>query len=414
MKTLFIVLFTFFSSTSWAGGLGAPFSFESTGVLPKGIRNVSYQGFTTSAYNKYNTDGNGEAIGKPLNKSLTWQDIINGQDSAVQAQSLQALLLDLGQDLNQVVGDTTGVVNARATVSVPVLAYGVMSWWTTALAVPIVYTSTNIDTGFVSNQVLDNFIGNELAAQNLSLQAEAAARKFVGLLNQKAIANGYEPIASESKMRIGDIKWVQKFQVLKNPVYAIALKQDITLPTGTPADPNKLIDVGSGDAQWDLGFGAVVDWFVGSQWTLTGAVQYTAQLPDTVTRRLPISVNDTISADIDSNTYRDLGDIFSLSTAAKFTFFETWTASTAYAFQTKNPDTYVGSSFESFRYEILEFDTHQRMHSLQLGLGYSTIPLFRKQRFPLPLQASLGYTWVIAGENVAADGTLGFQMSVFF
>ena len=401
-------------TSALAGNLSAPFGFESASVLPKGVRNVTYQGLTTQAYNKYNTDGNAEAISKALNKNITWQDVINGQESSLQAQSLQALLNDLGKSPNEIVGSTEGIINARATVSVPVLAYGLTSKWTAAFAVPIVYTSTNVDAGFLSEQALDGFLGNELTAQNLSLQAEAAARKFVGLLNQKAISNGYEPVTNETKTRIGDVKLINKYQVFKNKTFSLALKQDITFPTGTPADPDKIVDVGSGDAQWDLGFGAAADVFITPSLTLTGAVNYTAQLADNVRRHLPVSAEDTISADVDDNVYRNLGDIFGLSLAGKWTVFEAWTLSSAYAFQSKNPDGYQGGAFEAFRYELLELDTHQRMHSTQLGIAYSTIPMFQKKKFPIPLQGELGYSWVLAGENVSSDGVLSFRLSAFF
>lgn len=413
-KIIILIFVMAVSSVLWAGNLGAPFSFDSSSVLPAGVRNVTLQGFTTQAYNKYNTDGNAEAISKALNKSVTWNDLINGQDTALAAQSLQALLTELGKDPNEIVGSTSGIINARATVTAPVLAYGINKKWTAALAVPIIYTSTNVDAGFLSNQVLNNFFGNELAAQNLSLQAESAARKFVSLLNQKAIANGYEPISNETKTRIGDVKLVNKYQIYKDPYIGVAIKQDITMPTGTPADPDKIVDVGSGDGQWDLGLGIAADYFATSYFTLTGAFSYTAQLPDTVRRHLPVSVDNTISADVDDSIYRNLGDIFSTSLGAKLTLFEVWGLSTAYAYQYKTADTYQGSVFEASRYEILEFDTHQTMHSAQLGIDFSTIPMFRKKTFPLPLSVALGYSWVLAGENVGADGLLSFRMSAFF
>lgn len=402
------------SASTHAGNLSAPFNFESASVLPKGVRNVSFQGFTTEAFTKYNTEGNGEALGKALNKQLTWTDIINGQDSVFQQQSIQALLLDLGKDLNEVVGETSGVVNARATVSVPVLAYGVTSKWTLAVAVPVVYSSTNVDTGFIGNQVLENFVGSELVAQGLARQAEAAASKFVNLVNQKAVGNGYQPISSESNTRIGDIKLVNKLQILKNEKLSVALKQDVSFPTGTPSDPHKVVDVGSGDAQWDLGAGAVVDYSLTSSFGLTAHAGYTAQLPYYVTRHLPKSMDDSLSADVDENIYLDMGDIFALGLGAKYTLFTVWTVSAAYTFQAKGADTYIGEVYEPFRYEIMEFDTHQRMHSGQIGLDFSTIPLFQQKRFAVPLQAGLGYTWVLSGENVSADSVIGFRASVFF
>jgi len=257
-------------------------------------------------------------------------------------------------------------------------------------------------------------VGNELVAQNLRVQAERAAGLFLDLVNQKAIQNGYDPIVGGSSTRIGDIKLVNKVQLFKNKKIAFALKAGITLPTGTPSDPHKVVDVGSGDGQWDYDFGAIVDLTLTPQLTLTGYANYTFQVSDNVTRHLPRATNDTITPDVDEAVYRDLGDIMIGGIIAKLKLFETWTLSTGLAFQRKSADVYLGDQFEAYRYEILTLNTDQQMQNWQAGVSYSTIPLFRKKKFPVPLDAALTYATVLGGINVGSDSIIGFDVALYF
>ena len=62
-----------------AGGLSSPFSLDSAGVLPKGIRSVRLATFTTELTQKF--DGTGAPVGLAykFNRDVMWKDLINAQ-----------------------------------------------------------------------------------------------------------------------------------------------------------------------------------------------------------------------------------------------------------------------------------------------------------------------------------------------
>ena len=199
-----------------------------------------------------------------------------------------------------------------------------------------------------------------------------------------------------------------------NSRFALVLNQETTLPTGKQADFNKVVDIGSGDGQWDFGVGSTFDFKFNRFFNITGNALYTVQLSDNVPRHIPRSENETITPEVDNNVYRDLGDIFSSNLAAHLTLFETWRFSTALGYHRKQEDEYTGGLFQQARYDILALDSAQTMQTGQLGIQFSTIPLFKRKRFPVPIQASLGYTAVLSGTNVTSDPVTSFELAVFF
>ena len=84
------------------------------------------------------------------------------------------------------------------------------------------------------------------------------------------------------------------------------------------------------------------------------------------------------------------------------------------SYQHKGKDKYSGNKYSSARYDYLEVDTEQIMHSYIAGFGFSTIPLFKQKKFKVPLQANLYYTSVYQGKNVLKDDIVTFEMALFF
>ena len=60
----------------------------------------------------------------------------------------------------------------------------------------------------------------------------------------------------------------------------------LTLPTGRKADVDKLIDIGSGDEQWDIGAGVAYDRYINSQLTVSASFNYIIQLEHTTEERI--------------------------------------------------------------------------------------------------------------------------------
>ena len=399
---------------AYAGDLKAPFSLPSAKVLPKGVRNLSYKNVMASAENKYGANGENISVANPLNKNITFADVIKGKTDPVDQGALKQVMLNMGASETDSFGQSTGQVNVEATAHVPVFAWGFTSKLTGAIAVPIIKSSMNVSTGVIQqNQALHDQMAQQLAAKGVDYKAAEFVNKMAAPVPSKADEYGYKPVQNENKTQLGDIKLVAKYLALEADLNRIVVSTDVTLPTGHDKDVDKLVDVPSGDNQTDLGFGVSYDRVLNDYWTVSTEGTYTFQLPGRTPARIPMYSDSKATPYVDNNTQRDLGDIASVSAAGKWRL-EGVNLAAGYSYQYKGPDRFSGNAYASERYGYLEQETEQQMHSVVVSGGYDTLSLFHAKKFPVPLSLMLSHTRVIKGMNVVNDPITALDFSMFF
>jgi hypothetical protein len=402
------------ASAAQAGNLSTPIAFDSAAVLPQGVRNVRINGVAAGANDKFNATGETVGTGDALNVDVSYYKLIDGKDTAVEKGIMQGFLASQGQDLNSSAGQTTGVVNVEVNAVVPIIAYGVTKDWTAALVVPFVNSRTSVDTAFASSSSLAGVAG-ALQAGGKAFKADEVNVKTQAAIADKVVKKGYDPLLEyEEKNMMGDIRLVNKYLLKKNEMFATAMTFDATLPTGDEVDVNKAIDVPAGDGQLDLGVGLNYELFVNRQITLVGRTAYTAQLPTRKARRIREEQNSSLSKDIDPNTKMDLGDIFYQALGGRYMTSFGLNFKGQYTFQYKMADKYSGDMYAAERYEWMGQDTDQIMHSATIGIGYSTIPLFKRKQFPVPLEFNAALSKPITGRNVTKDTVGVLETALYF
>lgn len=397
-----------------AGGLFVPFALESAQVLPKGVRNVRIGGFTTEITDKYNTGGNIVPLGDSFNKQITWKELIDSTPAGFERGQFKGGLESMGVDLDSDVGVARGVVDTRLTTTLPIVAYGVTEKLTVAMALPVMYSNLNVNVGWAPNQQFAqtyNSLANEQGFYNKAMSYEQA---LVNVVNTKIANLGYKPLENESHTEVGDLTIAGKYQVVSGNKFAVAISPRVVAPTGRMSDVDKVIDIAGGDGQWDVGLSAAADYIPNADFTFTGAVGYTYQIASTKVKRLPVSSSDSLSSDKDSNTREKIGDLVGASLGGRYRLHKLVSVGTGYGFQYKMKDSYSGSQYSADRYQYLEKDSEQTMQSGIIGLTFSTIPLFRAQKFALPLEAGISYSHVFAGRNVGMFDLTAFELVSFF
>ncbi|GAB4406941.1 MAG: hypothetical protein OHK0056_06510 [Bacteriovoracaceae bacterium] len=414
MKRCICLLTLFTMSPSFAGDLKAPVGLPSAKVLPKGVRNLTYKNVAADAENKYNSSGESLVIADPFFKEITFKDAIRGKIDPVDQGAFEQAMLSIGATETDSFGQTTGQVNIKANVHVPIFAWGVTKRLTLAAAFPIIQSSTNVDTGVVhSNPSLHQQMKAALEAKGVSSKVAEFDNKMNDPIRAKLEEYNYEPLKNESTTKMGDIKLIAKFMGHEDDYNRIVLSTDVTLPTGKDQDVNKVVDVASGDDQWDIGAGIGYDRVLNEDFTWANELSYVVQLPDQNPERIPLFDDSKVTPDIDYNTQRDLGDIAIATTSLKFRKFG-WSLGSGYSFQYKGADRYSGTAYSSERYKYLEQDTRQNMHSAIISGGFDTLDLFRSKRFPVPIILSITHTWVLSGKNVINDPLTTLDFSMFF
>lgn len=415
-KTSIALMFSFLSLAAMAqeGNLQTPMDFETTKVLPKGVRNLRYRGAYIQANDKYDDSGNQVPVGNALNKSVTWNTIIDGKDSAQERAQLRGFLLANGINPDDEVGQTAGIVNIAVDARVPIIAYGVTPKLTSALAIPYISTHVRTGTGSMANSNLSNFAQSALADNGAQEKALDLQMRFADAINEKLRKYGYDELSEDRKNHIGDMRLVNKYLFAQETKYSLALRQDLVMPTGAPTSTSKAVDVASGDGQWDVGAGLIGDYFVTDNIQFTAYAGYLAQLPTTLARRIPEKSDSKLTPDIDSNTRMDLGDQIRTQLASKFFFLNGFSTLLGYTYQYREADKYTGGQYNAERYAWMSQNTEQNMHAGQIGIGYSTVPMFQKKQFPVPLEANLYHTRVMGGKNVVNDPLTAFEFAMFF
>jgi len=413
-KLLALILMLQFSCQgAFAGGLAAPFEVENASVLPPSIRNPRLKNINSWIEGKYNAAGTVEGLGEKLNKSLIWDKVISSLTDNTQKNLLKGTLASKNLSSADSVGNITGAVNAYVNANVPVLAIGVTDRWTLALAVPVYKVELSADTGFIISPNGQNII-NEAKSKDAPKAAEMTL-KLSHPLSNTLQTMGYKPITSERFTALGDIKLVSKYKLAETDTDILTFKSDLTFPTGRVSDVDKLVELPTGDGQYDLGFGLIWDHKLLPNLTWNFYAINTIQLADKLKRRIPTEPEGSLSADIE-NVDRDSGDQYLAGTSVQFGSSTGGIyANLGYIYQSMQATRFKGHRFSQERYDWLENQYPSQMLTSMVGqVGYSSIESYKSKEFPIPLQANLGFGHPLSGRNATAADVYMAELVLFF
>jgi hypothetical protein len=394
--------------------LKPPLSLPSAQVMPKGVRNVNLKGIIAEGTAKYNNFGQRQVLADPFFTSLDFATIKANTLDGLDLASIQSKMDKLGVSDLDSFGFTMGMVNVKAHVTVPVLAYGLTERITLAVAVPIAQSSLGVNTGVVQqNQALYQAFRSELQASGVSVKLQDLDQKLGDPVNYKIADYNYQPLQNENSTKLGDIKLVAKYKTFESDNNVITLTTDFTLPTGRQQDVDKVIDLGGGDGQLDWGLAVNHDFRLNEQWTISSELGHTIQFADTLAKRIPERYDSSLSPDKDENTRRNLGNMMIAHTAMRWRH-RGMSAGLSYALQYKQKDQFSGDQYPELRYRWLEQSTVQNMQTVSASVGFDTISLYRQGKFPAPMAVGLGHSRVLSGKNVVVDPMTTLDLALFF
>ncbi|EQC48730.1 hypothetical protein [Bacteriovorax sp. DB6_IX] len=395
-----------------AGNISGPIGLPGAKTLPKGVRNLSIKGVFAQGLEKYDGNGNSVSLADPFFQNLSFGNILSGTEDPKKQGEILAAMNKVGANESDSFGSATGQVNLDATVTVPVFAWGLTSKLTAAIAVPIIKTSLNVDTGVIhNNSSLYNQVVNELGYA--PEKQEEFQDKMNSPVSEKLKEYGYKALRNEDETKLGDIKLVTKYKTFENKLNSVVVTGELTLPTGREEDLNKIVDLPGGDGQTDFGLSVNYDYYPMNWLTLSSQVSHTVQFADKQAKRVPFWRGSKLTPYIDENVDRDLGDLSSVQLAAQAKYLG-FGFGTNYALQYKGGDKYTGTKFEKSWYDNIGKDTIQRMGSFTFSASYDTISLFRQKKFPVPLSLSVSHSVISSGKNVVKDPITALDFTMFF
>jgi hypothetical protein len=412
MRAVLALAISILPTLGWAGGLAAPFNINTTQVLPKGVRSFAVGGLVTTVDGWYNNNGISAGVAEPFNQQLSYRRLLSSESDENLVLNVESQLRNKGVSLDEIAGSSHADINTQVQVTLPSFAYGVTESWTVAVAVPIVYTNQDVETGFVGSGQLQALV-TDFSSQSLK-QTQLIQSKLNDVIATELANNGYKPLEDLEETHIGDLTFISKYLAAKDLSYSWAILNTLTLPTAHFRDTNRLADPTPGDGQVDFGISSVLEIPITSQLRFINQTSYTIQFSDVRETRIPISEIERLSDDIDYGANRNLGDIMTTSFAALYAPWDFVSFGGSYTFGYKERDRWTGVNASADRYFALGVETEQFMQALFGQVSLSTVSAYRRKSFFLPMLATLGMGQVVNGRNVRNDPLWSLNMTLFF
>lgn len=398
-----------------AGDLKAPYTLETTGVLPRGIISPRYLTLFMSLKSQFGDEGATEPLGTRLNRPVAWRDFLGAQSAPTRAL-FEQVLQRAGIAADGTAGLATGSVSAAVNAKLPYLAVGITDKLSAAVILPIVSIDMTVDTGFSHSADGRKFLG--AICQARPDKCQEITNGFQNVTAMKLAALGYEPLRSHTVSGIGDAQLIGKYKWLASPDQSLSQKLIVHLPTGTSANPDNALDVTTGELRYRVGTLLAYDRRLGAGfgWNAHGA--YHALLPNRMVKRLPASETDFLSPD-KADVQRALGHRFLAGTGVDYTFPKLGlTLTGGYSFQHQSKTSYDGDATDPAtraRYGYLEaFEPAQTLHSMVWAGSFSTVSWYRDGRFFLPLELNVVYSRPFAGRNSPSGSVISGELIAFF
>lgn len=388
----FFLLIPFFSASAF----GAYYD-----VLPKGVRNLTYQyTMTGDITGRYTNAGNLQ--GYNINANIN-ADTIKGINTAV-----DTYLGTLSADDYKSFSFGTFQGNAVSNVKVQGLGggYGVTDKLTFYAFIPFYSATVNLNIERTAKG--RNNVGTAIQLENLpDVDVRLIQSLFVNYYK-------YRPLGKWQATDFGDMEFGAMYQLRKWGNAGALMSFGAVAPTGRIDNPDILQDIGFGDGQWDAFFEFGVGYsFRGSlsrlsfdQWN-----RVTYQFPFDTDVRLP----DSSSFPVTSNkgkAHIKLGNKVQTNFQTNYVLSDDWNTSLTYTLEYKEQDDYRSSSAVADK--ILEEGTERISHTGRLSLGYTTLNLFKQKKFFLPLSMNLAAQSIFAGKNTPKYERADFQIRFFF
>jgi Putative MetA-pathway of phenol degradation len=228
---------------------------------------------------------------------------------------------------------------------------------------------------------------------------------------------GFKRIRDFSDNGIGDIQLGGKYQYWRSEDVRLAAGGGVRFPTGRQDDANDLVDISWSSGAYGLFARFQHDYILSNLWKdqptpasegvaapgdviLNASFRYEWVLPDQVTLRVADANTLTTTRE---RLDRDLGDRFDFEFSAQYQLTSAFAFSVAYRYGFKLKDEFT--SHRGLATEVLEEDTDSTEQVYIVRLTYSTLPLYRAGRFPLPVDIALSWRDRFAGSGPRSAGS---------
>ena len=396
-------------------GSTSAFAFEDTKVLPKGVRNLSIRTVDTNFNQTTDPSGGSEPLAHLLYQDLTFAQVVR-DDTKLKGAQLKGFMLQNGIQDKDSIGSFSADITGHLTVIAPIMAFGISSKLTLALATPIYQAQTKTNVGFVPNERAQNLMALLAKPENAQIangrEAAGKLNDAVNRLNNKLANNNFQRLNAWNSSGPGDATLAAKYQYIDNSVMGIASTTGVVMPTGRRKDPDVLNDIPFGEGVWAPFAQIAVDEKLPQQFTVNQYAKYTLPLPGQKSVRT-ITYDELVEVG-STNAHFKEGDKIDAGTSLRYDPSFGLVSGIGYTFFHKYGDVYRGDGVSSDSKKALQRWTDQTAHNAEFMLGYSTVPLYQQGRVPVPFSLRASYVKQLAGRNMPITNLAQFDFDLFF
>jgi hypothetical protein len=222
---------------------------------------------------------------------------------------------------------------------------------------------------------------------------------------------GYKEVKDWDKQGFSDIEVYLRYQYYKSENFRLSVTPGVRMPTGWTDNPDSLVDYPSGAGAWAGLLRLNQDYIGTKDLFLSATLKYDYYFADRNYERVPDSVDEPLTTNKE-RVHRTIGPFFELELNGSYNLWQGLGPFAVYKFGYKWQNDVSGD--KGYDYSSLEEETNAQEHVYIIGLQYSTIPMYLKKEFPVPITAFIGYRNRFAGENTLVSEYIDVGLTVYF
>lgn len=365
---------------------------EMASVLPRRVHRTRFVNvFVRPVRQAYNGDGKLESIVAPLNRTV---------------------------DLGQMEAGLSAVLETGATINTHLMYFAFERGISPRLSggIKIPFVQQDIDAQFRAT-----LEGPSVAPAKMATYAQAI--NTATFEQELFTSRGYKVPGNFKMKSLGDVEAGLKYQAVKSRQDLLSVTAGLRFPTTShKTDYTNVLDKGVNgitDNQLDLGLQAVNDFLITDNFILGSSVFYTFQFRDRFERpvfvkgdpRLP-NLNDRGVWD---RVSRDMGDLLETEVSLNYNFLQkSLSVWSLYQWKYKLRDRFNGSRPDTLDYARLENGTDYSVHRYEIGVGYTTVPAYTKNKIFAPFDVRLSYNDIFKAKNTPRSPYTRLDLWAYF
>lgn len=407
-------VFCFLAPLSWG--------YSSPQPLPAGVRAVAYvYGFGSGVDSRLNDSGELEFFSRPLNRSVTLDDMGEFEPDLLR---LKSFLADLEPEWaeNLIVANLYSELSVFESRKVSGALYGITDRLSLGVLVPWIRRDVAFDfSADVQNNAaaIAKQVGNNPQLQDGLDQLANYPLNEDTFMESVFLNRGYQSPRSTSFEGWGDMELEARYTYLVSSRWSLGLRGGLILPTGShDMDITNPLDLGLSESVWAARLSHLSEYyFVPDRVSWATRLGYKHRFAKKQTRAYALSADELLPDLTDPNQIetvtKTIGSEFSASSGFQWSVFRGYiNLMASYFYSQKATDKIEAARGLDYARETA--GTNAMQHGIEAAVEISTLKAFQRDDFMIPSKFMVSYVHPVGGRNTIYSPYWRFDSVLLF